>query len=85
MIHNTAYVYPIARKCLAPPRPGRLVPDWALGRGRGATLYMLTREAAFPPTSDSDQHTVLAFGVNNDGIALVSSVTLNLNDDEDAQ
>ena len=47
-----------------------------------ANLYMLTREAAFPPTSDSDSHTVLAFGVNDDGIALVSSVTIDIDDGE---
>ena len=43
---------------------------------------MLTREAAFPPTTDSDSHTVLAFGVNDDGIALVSSVDGDLDDGE---
>ena len=39
---------------------------------------MLTREAAFPPTSDSDSHTVLAFAVNHDGIALDSSGTIDI-------
>ena len=47
-----------------------------------ANLYMLTREAAFTPTTDSDTHTVLAFGVNDDGIALVSSLTLDIDDGE---
>ena len=50
-----------------------------------AMLYMMTREAAFPPTADSDTHTVLAFGVNDDGIALVSSVTLDIDDGEGDQ
>ena len=50
-----------------------------------ADLYTLTREAAFPPTSDSDTHTVLAFGVNDDGIALVSSATIDIDDGEDDQ
>ena len=50
-----------------------------------ADLYMLTREAGFPPTTDSDEHTVRAFGVNDDGIALVSTVTLDIDDGEDAQ
>ena len=50
-----------------------------------ANLYMLTREAAFTPTADSDTHTVLAFGVNDDGIALVSSLTLDIDDGESDQ
>ena len=47
-----------------------------------ADLYMLTREAAFPPDANEDTHTVLAFGVNDDGIALVSSVNLTIDDGE---
>ena len=50
-----------------------------------ADLYMLTREAGFPPTTDSDEHTVRAFGVNDDGMALVASVTLDIDDGEDDQ
>ena len=48
----------------------------------GAALYMLTREAGFPPDLDSDEHTVRAFGVNDDGIALVQSVTIDIDDGE---
>ena len=50
-----------------------------------ADLQMLTREEAFPPTgdTDSDSHTVLAFAVNDDGIALVSTVTLTIDDGDD--
>ena len=48
-----------------------------------AMLHMLTREAGFPPDTDSDTHTVRAFGVNDDGIALVSSVTISIDDGED--
>ena len=48
-------------------------------------LYMRTREAAFPPTTDSDTHTVLAFAVNDDGIAIVSEVTVTLDDGESDQ
>ena len=50
-----------------------------------AALYMRTREAGFPPTTDSDEHTVRAFGVNDDGIALVQSVTIDIDDGESAQ
>ena len=50
-----------------------------------AMLYMMTREAAFPPTADSDSHTVLAFGVNDDGIAIVMSVAIDIDDGEDDQ
>ena len=50
-----------------------------------AALYMRTREAGFPPDSDSDEHTVRAFGVNDDGIALVQSVTIDIDDGESAQ
>ena len=48
-------------------------------------LYMRTREAAFPPAADSDTHTVLAFGVNDDGVALVMSVTIDIDDGEAGQ
>ena len=50
-----------------------------------ANLYMLTREAAFTPAADSDTHTVLAFAVNDDGVALVASVDLDLDDGESGQ
>ena len=50
-----------------------------------AALYMRTREAGFPPTTDSDEHTVRAFGVNDDGIALVQSVTIDIDDGESDQ
>ena len=51
----------------------------------GADLQMLTRESAFPPTgdTDSDTHTVLAFGVNDDEIAIVSSATVTIDDGDD--
>ena len=48
-----------------------------------AMLYMLTREAGFLPTSDSDAHTVRAFAVNDDGIALVQEVSIDIDDGED--
>ena len=47
-----------------------------------AALYMATREAAFLPSTDSDDHTVRAFGVNDDGIALVSEETIKIDDGE---
>ena len=49
-----------------------------------AALYMRTREAGFPPDADadSDMHIVRAFGVNDDGIALVQSVTIDIDDGE---
>ena len=47
-----------------------------------ADLQMLTREAAFPPTTNSDSHTLLAFGVNDDGIAIVVEETLTIDDGE---
>ena len=50
-----------------------------------AALYMRTREAGFPPVSDSDMHTVRAFGVNDDGIALVLSVTIDIDDGKSEQ
>ena len=50
-----------------------------------AALYMRTREAAFPPTTDSDMHMVHAFGVNDDGIALVQSMTIEIDDGEGMQ
>ena len=43
-------------------------------------LHMLTGAAAFPPTRDSDDHTVLAFAVNDDGIAFMSSATIDTDD-----
>ena len=49
-----------------------------------AALYMRTREAAFPRTESSgataDAHTVRAFGVNDDGIALVQAVVITIQD-----
>ena len=51
-----------------------------------ADLHMLTREAAFPPSGDTDSdtgHRVLAFAVNDDGIALVDEVTLTIDDGDD--
>ena len=45
-------------------------------------LYMRTREAAFPPGSDMDDHEVLAFAVNDDGVALVMEVTIDIDDGE---
>ena len=50
-----------------------------------ADLYMLTREAAFPPGSDSDSHTVRAFGVNDDGVAYALSGTVTIDDGETDQ
>ena len=50
-----------------------------------ADLHMLTREAGFPPTGDTNSdtgHTVRAFAVNDDGIALVRSVDLTIDDGE---
>jgi len=46
---------------------------------------MLTREAAFPPAgdTDSDEHTVRAFGVNDDGVAYALSGTVTIDDDDD--
>ena len=51
-----------------------------------ADLHMLTREAAFPPSGDTDSdtgHRVLAFAVNDDGVALVDEVTLTIDDGDD--
>ena len=50
-----------------------------------AALYMRTREAGFPPTEESDMHRVRAFAVNDDGIALVGSVMITIDDGDDAQ
>ena len=50
-----------------------------------ANLYMLTREAAFPPGSDSDSHTVRAFGVNDDGVAYALSGAVTIDDGETDQ
>ena len=51
-----------------------------------ADLYMLTREAGFPRDETdgaADTHAVLAFAVNDDGIALVVEVELDIDDGED--
>ena len=51
-----------------------------------AAIYMRTREAGFPRDEDGtdpDEHTVLAFGVNDDGVALVMEVDLTIDDGED--
>ena len=50
-----------------------------------AMLYMMTREAGFTPTTDSDSHTVRAFGVNDDGVAYSLSQTVDIDDGEDDQ
>ena len=50
-----------------------------------AMLYMMTREAGFPPDSDSDEHTVRAFGVNDDGVAYSLSAVIDIDDGEDDQ
>ena len=50
-----------------------------------AELYMRTREAAYPRTTPSDMHLVHAFGVNDDDIALVQSVTITIDDGEAMQ
>ena len=50
-----------------------------------ADLYMLTREAGFLPGTESDNHMVRAFAVNDDGIALVQVVTIDIDDGEGDQ
>ena len=49
-----------------------------------AMLRMMTREADFPPTSDSDSHMVRMFAVDDDGIAVTLSKPVMIDDgDED--
>ena len=50
-----------------------------------AALYMRTREAGFPPASNSDMHTVRAFGVNDDGVALTATKMVTIDDGETDQ
>ena len=50
-----------------------------------AVLHMMTREAVFPVSedSDSDSHTVRAFGVNDDGVAYSLTQTVDIDDGDD--
>ena len=45
-----------------------------------AMLRMMTREADFPPTGDSDSHMVRMFAVDDDGIAVTLSKPVTIND-----
>ena len=47
-----------------------------------ADLYMLTREAGFRGAGDNDTHTVHAFGVNDDNVALTNSKDVVIDDGE---
>ena len=62
-IHKAMLAYPIARKCLAFPHPGRPVPDGTLRRGRE---YPCQADAVF---SGRD----LPSGVSRDGSVTVSA------------
>ena len=49
-------------------------------------IHMRTREADFPPAGETDSdtgHIVLAFAVNDDGVALVMEVTITIDDGDD--
>ena len=56
---------------------------YSLDNVSGAMLQMATRESDFPPTADSDEHTVRAFAVNGDGVALVSSAMVMIDDEDE--
>ena len=57
---------------------------YSLDNVSGAMLQMATRESDFPPGSNSDAHTVRAFAVNGDGVALVSSAMVMIDDGDDS-
>ena len=58
---------------------------YSLDNVSGAKLQMVTRESGFPPEgiNNSDKHTVRAFAVNGDGVALVVTKMVTIDDENE--